>query len=356
MTDKKIFLLILSLISIPVYADDAVEALAPNIMFETTNDLIMQDETLTITKMSQSFTEQQLFMVDVDFHIKNTSDKDITRKIAFALPPVVCNEEMHSTWSGLDDNNPEDKSLKDFSVKVDGSAVEFTKRVEAMRGNKIITDQLKQLGLPINPCTLRPDANGNYPAQFQTALKKSNLLENNDPVWRENIYFEWEQTFPAGKVINIHHRYTPVAGASVLALRSSNEINSHYSEDITTNYLWSRNLTTLSESNPTIVTKDNNEQKFCVSPSWVIYNLTTGAQWKGGIGDFKLIIKDESGSPFAVNEFYTASDAVQTFMTKTTMTISINDFVPKTNLLVLFLNIPTSATDIKSCGISENTN
>lgn len=352
MYSKKILTIMLVTLSFPVYADDAVEALSPNIMFEPTQELIMQDETLTVTKTSHSFAEQQAFIVDVDFHIKNNSDKDITRKIAFALPPVICNEESHSTWSGLDDKNPDDKSLKDFSVTVDGKPVQFTKRIEAMHGNQIITGQLEKIGLPTNPCSIHMNAEGKYPAEYETKMQKAGLLENNDPAWRENIYFEWEQTFPAGKVVNIQHRYTPVAGASVLALRSINEINGSYSEDMPTKYLWSRNLTTLAESNPNIISQSNNEQRICVAPSWVIYNLKTGAQWNGGIGQFKLIVKDESGAPFAANEFYSASDAVQTFMTKTTMTISIDNFTPKSNLLLLFLNIPTQESDIKNCGIT----
>lgn len=350
MLNKKLVFLF-ALISLPVYADDAVEALSADIMFETTKELIMQDETLTVTKNSQGFTQVGIFTVDVDFHIKNTSDKDITRKIAFALPPVICNEETNATWAGLDDKSTEFKSFKDFSVTVDGKQVDFTKRIEAMHGNQIITSQLEKLGLPLNPCNIKMDSNGKYPANYQDAMTKAHLLENDNPAWRENIYFEWEQTFPAGQVINIHHRYTPVAGASVLALRSINEINSKYSEDMPTNYLWNRNLNTLATSNPNIVTKADNEQKYCVAPSWVIYNLKTGAQWNGGIGQFKLIVKDESGSPFAVNEFYSASDAVQTFMTKTTMTITIDNFTPKSNLLLLFLDIPTTESEIKNCGI-----
>src|SRR5579862_8287174 len=80
----------------PVFADDAVEAVAPgDIFFEKTPSILMQDETLTITKLSQTF-EGKDFNIDVDFHFLNNSNQDITRKIAFALPPVSCTDDNHS--------------------------------------------------------------------------------------------------------------------------------------------------------------------------------------------------------------------------------------------------------------------
>src|SRR5438552_2056559 len=95
-------LIVLSALLSPAFADDAVEAIAPgNITFEKTPYLIMQDETLTINKLSKDFYGSD-FSVDVDFHFMNISDQNITRKIAFALPPVICNESSHSMWQGLD--------------------------------------------------------------------------------------------------------------------------------------------------------------------------------------------------------------------------------------------------------------
>src|SRR4029079_5981496 len=109
--------IVLIVLLLPIsWADDAVEALAPTtMMFEKSKDIQMVDETLTITHNSKSFNDQD-FSVDVDFHFKNTSAQDITRKMAFALPPVRCNMEVNAMWEGLDGKDPYEKGLKDFTV------------------------------------------------------------------------------------------------------------------------------------------------------------------------------------------------------------------------------------------------
>jgi hypothetical protein len=345
----------------PVFADDALVAVAPgDIVFEKTPYIIMQDETLTISKLSHDFYGKD-FKVDVNFHFKNISDQDITRKIVFALPPVVCNESNHSMWAGFGNGSPGEayeKGLKDLVINVDGKAISFTPRIEVMLGKKNITTLLKQLKLPLNPCQIRLTKEGKLDPKYAAALTTYHLLtQDNSPAWSENIYYQWTQTFPAKKVLEISHHYTPVVGSTVPSPQTVAQLNQLFTERAPRVSIWNRHPADLQETNPELVyssksTAANDGPRFCVIPSWIIYRLTTGAYWNGGIGKFHLIIMDRAGAPFAVNKFYSAADDVQTQKSKNQMSFLFKNFIPKQDLLVQFLSLPQSAKDLQSCGIS----
>lgn len=339
------------------WADDAIEASATsNIIFEKAPELIMQDETLTITKSASKTLGEEQVGIDVDFHFKNTSDHDVTRKIAFVLPPVLCREDTRSSWGGLDSNDANltyDHGLKDFTTTVDDKSQSFTTRTEAMFGKRNITELLTKLKIPLNPCKIQMTNEGKPDPKYSVDLQKHHLLtEANEAAWSENIYFEWTQTFPAEKVINIHHHYTTVTGGAVLAPRTIEELNDEFTKNIPPlNPIWNRSPETLSHSNPSIIkTNGDNSKRFCGMPKWVQYHLMTGANWNGGIGTFKLIIKDDAGAPFAVNEFYKNDNAVHTSINGNVMTFTIKNFVPTQNLLVQFLSLPQSSEDLQACG------
>lgn len=345
----------------PVFADDATEAAATNnIIFEKTPELVMEKEILTIKRFPGNRFGEEKFSIDVDFHFKNKSNHDVTRKIAFVFPPVVCREEMNSMWGGLDNTdsaNQQNTGLKDFTGTVDGKTIVFTKRVEAMLGGKRITDLLTKLGIPLNPCLIHMTNEGKPDPRFSADLEKYQLLTpNNEPAWSENIYFEWEQVFPAGKVINIHHHYTPVIGLSVPSPRTLADLNDMFLKNVPAfSPIWNRSPDLLAKSNPYIVNHNKqlypneNQLRLCLIPEWVRYRLTTGAYWNGGIGLFKLIINDVEGAPFAVNKFYKNSDQVKTSLSGNNMTFLIKNFIPTKDLLVLFLSIPSTEENLQSC-------
>lgn len=360
---KRLIFLILIACSSPTLADDSVEAaVTGNIVFEKAPELIMQDETLTINKSASKNLGKENFSIDVDFHFKNISDHDVTRKIAFVLPPVQCRMDENSMWRGFDSddkNEIHNNGLKDFITTVDGQSQSYTARTEAVLGQRNITDLLTKLQIPLNPCKIQPTMDGKPDPRYSLNLKKYQLLtETNYAAWAENIYFEWTQTFPAGKTINIHHHYTPVIGESVLSSRTIEELNDQFTKSTPAQIpLWNRSPTMLNQSNPSIVyAKDDldtgdNQKRFCVMPQWIQYHLTTGANWNGGIGIFKLNINDESDAPFAVNKFYKNNNDINIFKNKNTMSFIIKNFIPTENLFVLFLSLPQSKEDLQACGI-----
>lgn len=363
MNIKRLLFLVLTILNSSSWADDAVEAaITGNIIFEKAPELIMQDETLIISKSAGKNLGDDNFSIDVDFHFKNISNHDVIRKIAFVLPPVQCRMDVNSMWRGLDssDNNEiHNKGLKDFTITVNGQPQSYITRTQASLNKRNITDLLIKLQIPLNPCKIQTTMDGRPDPKYDIALKKYQLLTaTNDAAWSENIYFEWTQNFSAGKTINIHHHYTPVIGESVLSSRTIDELNEMFTRNTPSQIpIWNRPPTTLVQSNPSIVYPktdlgaDNNQKRFCVMPKWIQYHLTTGANWNGGIGIFKLIIKDDADTPFAVNTFYNPDNNANISMYGNTMSFVIKKFIPAKDLFILFLSRPQSVEDLQVCGI-----
>lgn len=343
------------------WADDSIEAAATgNIVFEKTPELIMQDETLTIHKSANKNIWDERVSIDVDFHFKNISNHDMTRKIAFVLPPVQCRMEINSAWQGLDFKNAGDQhqALSDFTTDVDGQPQKMTSRITATLNKKDITSLLNKLNIPLNPCNIQVTSQGQPDPRYSANLKKYHLLaQTNEAAWDENIYFEWMQTFPAGKIIHIQHHYTAPVGGSVLSPRNLSELNQEFTNNKPPyTPLWNRDPDSLQQTNSQLVSNQVNPEtgkmnpRFCVAPKWVLYNLLTGANWNHGIGLFKLVIQDDADAPFAVNAFYQANNDVHITKEANTMTFTLQHFIPTQNLLVQFLSLPQTADDLKACG------
>lgn len=345
----------------PLWADDAVEAVGTSgIVFEKTKDILMQDETLTISKLSKSFFEKH-YNIDVDFHFKNISNNDISRKIAFVLPPVQCGSAKDSNWKGLENTNVRMKGLKDFTVIVDGKTLKFNKRTEAVVDKRNVTEELNKLKIPLNPCLIKFANDGKVDPIYRDELQEKGLLtKDGAPAWTENTYFEWTQTFPAGKVVHIQHHYTPIIGSSVPSLYSIDNLNRWFTDAVPAlTPHWTHDLLSLTKTHPEIIGKNttsnnnDNSTRFCLMPDWVLYHLTTGAIWNGGIGVFKLVINDAGGSPFAINEFYKNSDDVKVSSTANSTTYTAHNFVPTQDLMVMFISLPQNKKDLQACGIGQ---
>lgn len=351
----------------PSWANDSIEAAATgNIAFENAPEIIIQDETLTISKSKSKNLEEagKSLNIDVDFHFKNTSDHTVTRKISFVLPPVVCSSSrVNNLWWGLEVQTAT-KNLKDFITTVDNQPVAVTIRKQAVLGKDNITTLLDKLHIPLNPCLI--DENFSKRSTYMEILKKNHLLDkNNRPAWTEKVYYEWTQNFPAGQVTRIQHHYTPANGEEIVEGKSIKYLT-NLLEGATP--IWSSNPEKLKLVKPSIVSTEKfspetiamlkknkyqaaniGQELFCVMPLWVKYHLISGAGWKDGIGHFTLIIKDEAGAPFAVNKFFGSTDDIKTSIVGDTMTFTGTNFMPKNDLTVLFLGIPKSNFDANGC-------
>lgn len=345
---RGLFLISSLAVSGVLYADDAVEAVATqDLTFEKPDNLIMKTEKLTISNLGKGFYDRK-FLVDVDFNFINTSNQAITRKIAFILPPVQCKAELNSMWNGLESEDQHNTALNDFTLTVDGKPTAFTQRTEAKLNNQNITALLKELNIPLNPCLIKFADDGYPDKQYRDVLIKHHLLDQNHfPLWVENIYFEWTQTFPANQLVNIHHQYTPVAGSSVPSSYTKEMLTQWVAyPDKSAKLIWSKNLEALADAK-----SKSSEMRYCVVPSWVAYHLSTVALWKGGVGRFELIIKDTSGGIFAVNNFAEQRDdqLIRKQLKPDETSFTIDNLTSAKDVKVLFLAVPQTAEDGQYC-------
>jgi hypothetical protein len=218
--------------------------------------------------------------VRVTYHFRNRSDHDISTLVAFPLPTMEIGEEGNYILEGKDPVN-----VMDFQVTVDGKQVEPSVEVKATRFGVDVTDVLKRYNIPLTTYdrlnTLPEDARrelehyGVIDWETATGAEDKPLATTH---WETHIVFYWFQTFPAGRSIEVTHRYHPVPrhfffGKEDLA---SPEMRKTYCFDA--DFVRSAQAK-LAQSSQDIL--KGYELK---------YVLTTAENWLGPIGKFKLTV------------------------------------------------------------------
>lgn len=243
-----------------VSANDSVAALgAGGIVIGKTDSITMEKEDLFISESK----------IRVSYLFRNTSNQDITTRVAFPVPEFPESPDMDI---GLDvnSNNP-----MGFSVKVDGKKVPFDTEIKKHDGNVKVTHH-------------------------------------------------WMQTFPAGESLIVNHEYTPATGGEAQMWFKEDErerkirlycIEPDFAK-------WLDRMSDNWESN-----------RIVLSPRYVDYILTTGANWKGPIGKFRLTIQKEEPA----NKISLCGTGVKKVDPRTFVMEKTN-FVPEEDLHIMFVH------------------
>ncbi len=109
----------------------------------------------------------------------------------------------------------------------------------------------------------------------QSLLKGPDDVNDSVTGWQINETAYWEQTFPAGKDVEVVHEYRPLAGTNFY--NATQEQSKEACLDQGTQNLVSRRL----DDNPVHAIRD------------VEYILETGRNWKGPIKSFRLILRKQ---------------------------------------------------------------
>ena len=162
--------------------------------------------------------------VGVGYRFQNTSDHDISTLVAFPLPVMYIGEE--GNYILPDHRDP--INFIDFQVTADGKRVEPQVEVKATRFGLDVTELLKRHGIPLTMLAEDDAATGalheklnDLPADAREELERYGVIDwttssgaDNKPLatthWQTSITFYWFQTFPAGRTIDVTHRYHPV--------------------------------------------------------------------------------------------------------------------------------------------------
>jgi len=257
---------------------------------------------------SISMDSEDLFisrqLVKVKYRYTNRSNKDVETLVSFPLPSIPWGIAPYLSEQGYPDWN----NLR-FSTKIDGKAATLT-RVDRVEVNgKDVSARLKQLGWPV-------DYWENYefmekliglPEQQKAAALKEGLLRRPaddpnsvEPAWQLVTHITRKQIFPAGKTITVEHEYMPVAGGSVggaLVAEYRKNPETRFA-DYAKQYCIDRPFLAgfdkaYAAKLKTYAAKGVDYAGVPHMEHWVSYVLKSGANWKGPIKDFRLVIDKE---------------------------------------------------------------
>ncbi|MEN0039498.1 MAG: DUF4424 family protein [Cellvibrio sp.] len=273
-----------------------------------TDDIEMQKETLTIS--------QKEIRVEYDFYNKNSSDIDSL--IAFPMP-------VYGFDLGVSAGTINVGPVKNFKVSSNGVGVVTKSTYKALLNGKDISHPLRTAGLneeqifqTFGGCKLNDDFSCEISDTTISKLKEVGAyttegVESDNkyplgaawssykygPTWDVEQTLVWQQIFPAKKITNIVHTYSPMVGSiynypvydSVvesdykIQAAAISENNQEACIDDSFKRAYHKKLLTLRAAgakNIMVMLKD------------VEYVLGTGRNWAGPIQDFTLRIKKEN--------------------------------------------------------------
>jgi hypothetical protein len=284
--------------------------------------------------------------VRVHYKFANTSKADVTVTVAFPMPDI--------TTEGVDDTlsipTQDPKNILGFSTLVDGKPVAAQVEQKAIKHGVDQTAYLRSLGIPLAPHLASTNQLlDRLPQATRDALVAKQLavideygtvadkpLEKHwEATWTLKTTYFWRQTFPAGREIDVQHRYTPSVGESAGTSWGSADFakqpdyaqrRAHYCVDDA--FLASiRKTIKPGEDYPSLT-----EQR-------IEYILSSGANWKAPIGDFRMVV--DKGAAANIVSF--CGSGVRK-IAPTQFEVRHTNFTPTSDVAVLILQPqPTSS-------------
>jgi len=164
-----------------------------------------------------------------------------------------------------------------------------------------------------NPMVFSVQVEGKKKA-FDTEIKK-----NDGTV---NMTHHWMQTFPAGKPLKVVHEYRPATGGEAMLWFQDEERATKISKYC------------IEPDFEKWLDKSNQPDKgMILSPRYVDYILTTGANWKGAIGKFRLTVQKAK----AEDKISFCGTGVKKVDART-FVMEKTDFTPEEDLAVMFVH------------------
>lgn len=283
--------------------------------------------------------DEQLFLsareVRVAYKFFNKSKNDVQTLVAFPLPPIENGEGGNYTLHSADPVN-----VIGFEVVADGVPVKPLTEMRATSLGVDVTKLLEKYGLPLTTITADRDAKDrlnermrNLPIEARRELEAFGVMDwhstfdregkpDANPRWTTSLTYYWMQTFAAGRVTEIRHRYRPVPRSFFTSI---DEIKS---DRIRQAYCVSSNFVRAAQTKEKAIgTLMGIELR---------YILSTAENWSGPIKQFSLTI--DKGSPETL-----ASLCLKGIKTDspTTLTITKDNFQATEELGVLLLDKPS---------------
>jgi hypothetical protein len=307
------------LLACSVSANDSTASLDAGGLTLTYNpDISMESEDLFLSRDE----------VRVAYRFRNQSDHAIDTLVAFPLPVMIIGEEGNYDLQGRDPVN-----VMDFEVTVDGKKVEPSIDIKATRFGVDVTEVLKRYDIP--PTMIGADALfdrlNDLPQAARAELERYGVVDwntsfgaENKPLasahWDTHIAYYWFQTFPAGAVVAVTHRYKPVPRSFFFSKEDLADAET-------------RKLYCIDQSFANAATKAlKQSSQDILAGTELKYVLTTAGNWLGPIKQFRLTVEKPSAEALVS---LCASGIKR--VGSTSFTLTANDYSPESDLYILFV-------------------
>lgn len=275
--------------------------------------------------------------IRVRYSFLNESQAPITTRVAFPMPEADLDAlgESDIGWPTADPIN-----IVDFRVTVDGRAVKPALEQKAFLKGVDVTDVLVRLGAPLG----YPHSNFNDRLMKLSPAAKKELTQRGladfggdvvRALWTVRDTFHWEQTFQPGRALKVEHAYKPVVGGSFIPAVGFFENPDVYKSDDYFKQFCIDDGTLAGIKQRLRAMEKRNGQGAMLLAYYVDYVLTTGRNWKGPIGDFKLTI-DKGRADNIVS--FCMSGVKKTG--PTTFVVRKSNFEPDADLHVMIVETP----------------
>jgi hypothetical protein len=320
------WILAAALMAQPVAANDSVAGLAlGGLQLLRTFDIEMAEEDLYISP-----TE-----VRVRYLFRNRSKAAVDTLVAFPLPPVGFSFEFD--WVPIP--HPDQDNYVGFTTRIDGVEVPLQVESRALLLGLDRTARLVELGVPLIPFAEDAVARiAALPAATRAALRAENLIDaDGAPLWQLQTTLWRRQAFPGGGEVVVEHSYTPVRGGMGFAPVGNSDPDS---ADI-----WQAEYVEAARRRYCIEPEMEGELRYRrldgaapgernYGASDVGYILTTGANWAGPIGRFRLVVE----VPNAWDSVFLCLEGAER-VAPNRIEAELTDFWPSHDLEVMFLHL-----------------
>lgn len=319
----------------PALANDSTAELATGGLVFTKSDAIeMRSEDLFISTRE----------IRVVYRFVNRSPNDVVTLVAFPMPEIKV-EHMDQTVSV-----PVEDARNPLGFRTTANGKPVTTRVEqkVMAGGADHTRRLEALNIPLAPhLQSTNEALDRLPEAARAELVRLGLAEIEEydagkgmqkhlgARWALRTTHYWEQSFPAGAETVIEHRYRPSVGGTVqTSLGEPGAASEDWFADYRRKYCMEADfLRAIERARRAAKTEFGSP----FMEERIEYVLTTGANWAGPIGEFRLVV--DKGEPKNLVSF--CGEGVKK-IAPTRFEMRQSNFTPKENLYVLILK-PLSA-------------
>lgn len=318
----------------PARADDSVATLATGgLVLEKTDRIALVSEDLFLSEKA----------VRIVYRFRNLTDRDVETTIAFPMPDISGGPDAMLSIA-----DPKHDNFLRFTTEVDGRPVDSQVEQRAFvtpagKPEVEVTGRLRSLGIPLVPTVEATEAAlAALGADQRRGLVADGLLEPQDmgkgttslfPVWTLRSKFWRRQVFPAGREITVRQSYVPSLGS--LSYGAPN-VDPAQKAQYATRYCTEPAFEKAAKALYRRASADGS-RSFQAYEQYLSYVITSGGNWAGPIGTFKLVV--DKGDPATLIAFC-GTNVKKTG--PTTFEMVVKDYVPQSDIDVLLLKSGTN--------------